>query len=325
MKLSIASLVALLALPAFAVAQDNQQVSPETAARIVRLIEDSGHRYSKVNSATWSVTFRGQHDNTVDVLVLCSKDSVYFLSVIADRNQIDENAAALRQLLTVNAQLPDSISLMRDGDNDYVVQSRHMLKQLNGTSFKKAVDAIAGAADDAYGGIKALIDVPTKPEAEMSDIPVGGSFSTPPRATSSVDVLNGRFAVFFDPGKWKETKSDENGRKNFQHVDGDSWASIIFERSEISIDMLQEIALKNARGLAPDVKVIEQERRSVNGTDVRLMRFEGNARGFKFTFYGYYYGGPQGTVQLVTWTGQNIFEDVKPDLEAFLNGLRVTR
>jgi len=42
-----------------------------------------------------------------------------------------------------------------------------------------------------------------------------------------------------------------------------------------------------------------------------------------FTFHGYYYSGEVGSIQVLTWTGRNLFKEVKPELEAFLNGFEI--
>lgn len=45
----------------------------------------------------------------------------------------------------------------------------------------------------------------------------------------------------------------------------------------------------------------------------------------KLTFYGYYYSGDEGSIQIVTWTGQNLFKEMKPELDAFLNGFEIIK
>jgi hypothetical protein len=80
----------------------------------------------------------------------------------------------------------------------------------------------------------------------------------------------------------------------------DGYAMIIAERIEIPLGEIRQIALQNAREAAPDAKIIEEGRRRVNGADVLLLRMEGKASGIAFTYLGYYYGGPAGTVQVVT-------------------------
>ena len=294
--------------------------SPETMASIVRLLEGSGYRYSKLNASAWSIAFQGKHKDSIQVLIIPDKADLVALAVIAERAQLDDNAAGLRSLLKANAKLPEGLSVMLDNDNDYIVQSRSLLKLLNVADFKAALQAVAAAADDAYGGIKATAPAATT-SASVSG--AGGVFSTHRGATQEIELLSGRAAVWYDPAKWKETKSTDPGRRNFSHSSGDGYASIISERIEIPVEKLREIALSNARQAAPDVRIVEEQKRRVNGTDVVLLRMEGSTTGIKFTYLGYYYGGTVGTLQVITWTGQNLFSEYRKDFEEFLNGLRL--
>ena len=59
----------------------------------------------------------------------------------------------------------------------------------------------------------------------------------------------------------------------------------------------------------------------VNGLKVLNLHMEGTIQGMKFSFYGYYYSSANGSVQLVTYTGKNLFNDYKDDIELFLNGI----
>jgi len=61
----------------------------------------------------------------------------------------------------------------------------------------------------------------------------------------------------------------------------------------------------------------------VNGAEVLMLRLEGTIQGIAFTYFGYYFGGPAGSVQVVTYTGQNLFKEFRPDFEDLLNGLKV--
>ena len=45
-------------------------------------------------------------------------------------------------------------------------------------------------------------------------------------------------------------------------------------------------------------------------------------KGIPFTYFSYYCCADEGTFQVITWTGRNLFEEMKPALETFLNGSR---
>jgi hypothetical protein len=147
-------------------------------------------------------------------------------------------------------------------------------------------------------------------------------FRTPAESTQEVEVLKGKAWLSFDPNKWKQEGSEEPGRYRFKHVNGDGYGLVISERIQISTDKLREIAILNARQAAPDVKVVEEQHRRVNGTDLLMLRLEGHIKEIPFTYLGYYCGGSSGTIQLITYTGQNLFDEYHQDFENFLNGLR---
>jgi hypothetical protein len=122
---------------------------------------------------------------------------------------------------------------------------------------------------------------------------------------------------------WSETKADEPGNLNFRHSSGDLYAMVISERITVPTDTLKGVAIANAKKVSPDIKIVEEERRSVNGVDVLMLRLEGTANGVPFVYLGYYYGGAAGTVQVVTYTGQNLFSEYRRKMEDFLNGFRL--
>jgi hypothetical protein len=301
-------------------AQDNKP-SIETVARVVRLLEGSGYQYSKLTQTAWSITFRGKNRETVEVLIAPDRDDLVFLSVIADRAQLDNNAVALRQLLKANSVLPEHVTVMVDSDDDYILQTRNPLKQLNAATFKAALLTIANGADEIYGTVKT--STVTRSTASSTGTTAVSSFNAPRGATQEIEILNGKVTVSINPSLWKETKSTEAIRRTFQHANGDGYAMIISERIEVSMDRLRDMALNNAREAAPDTKVVEEQRRHVNGTDVVMLRLEGTTNGIAFTYLGYYYGGPAGTVQVITYTGQNLLQEYRRDFEDFLNGFHL--
>ena len=87
------------------------------------------------------------------------------------------------------------------------------------------------------------------------------------------------------------------------------------------MDVLKGIALTNAQSVSPDIKVIKEEYRTINGIKVFAMQMSGTIQGMRITYYGYYYSNSKGTMQLLTYTGENLFDDYLEDIELFINGL----
>ncbi|MGE3525472.1 MAG: hypothetical protein AB7I33_06085 [Gemmatimonadales bacterium] len=153
-------------------------------------------------------------------------------------------------------------------------------------------------------------------------VPRDGQYQRPAASTAQMVILPG-VQLFYDPHKWKPTEDHERGRLGLEHVAGDGYALIIKERLQMKLDAIRLIAIKNALAAAPDAEIVSQDIRKVNGSDVICLRIEGTTSGVPFTYLGYYWTGPAGTVQLVTYTGQNLYDEYKADFLNLLNGLTI--
>ncbi len=155
----------------------------------------------------------------------------------------------------------------------------------------------------------------------------GGSFSKP---ASSRDVLKGKnvkYAVWYDKSKWKVEKANSNEDADFQltHTSGDGYAIIIAEKIAMSMDALRHAAIANAQSASPDAKIVYEDERTINGNPVRCLKIEGTVDGIPITYYNYYYAGKTGSIQLITFTGQNTFEEYRQDFTDFLNGFDIVK
>lgn len=148
-----------------------------------------------------------------------------------------------------------------------------------------------------------------------------GGFNKSPKATTSFKARGGKFSVWFDPAKWVQGKSEDPSKTTFQFKDGDLYGMIIAERMEIRLDALKDVALTNAKAVAPDTRITFEEMRNVNGRSILAMKMEGTIQTIKFVYYGYYSAGPSGTVQLLTYTSKNLSAEMEPEMTEFLNGL----
>jgi hypothetical protein len=153
--------------------------------------------------------------------------------------------------------------------------------------------------------------------------PDRGSFQKSERSTSVFTAKGGKFSVWFDPSKWTKEETEKTGRTFFRHVDGDVYAFLIPERISMTSAAIKEIAIENAKGAAPDAKVTYEEKRKVNGKEILCMRIAATSKGINFMYNGYYYGGKEGTVQFVTYTSENLFQEYEPAMTELLNGLVV--
>lgn len=133
-------------------------------------------------------------------------------------------------------------------------------------------------------------------------------------------VLNVGFHI--DPKVWSFKKATENPDAEYelQMKNDDLYAMVISERVEIPIEAFRTIAVENGRGAAPDLHIVKEEYRNVNGTEVLLLQMDGTMSGIPLTYYGYYFSNDQGSMQYITYTSQKLAKELQAEIEELLNG-----
>ena len=136
-----------------------------------------------------------------------------------------------------------------------------------------------------------------------------------------------KFDVGFliDPSEWSFEKAVDNLEAEYElQLKGeDLYAMIIAEKIQIPLEDLKEIALNNAKASAPDIKIVKEEYRTVNGSRVLFLQMNGTLQGIKFSYYGYYFSNSEGTLQYITYTSQSLLDVYIDDCEKLLNGFVV--
>jgi hypothetical protein len=129
--------------------------------------------------------------------------------------------------------------------------------------------------------------------------------------------------IWINPKAWTFTKgiANDDAEFQFQKKGEDLYGMLIAEKLQIPIETLKNIALQNAKNASSDIKVVNEEYRTVNGIKVLMMQMAGTVQGLKVAYIGYYYSNESGTIQLLTYTGENLLKDYRDDIDVFLNGL----
>jgi hypothetical protein len=151
-------------------------------------------------------------------------------------------------------------------------------------------------------------------------------FTSPSEATTGLRSKKGFFELWINPNKWRMQETSDNPDAEFylSHASGDAYAMVIAERISMPISSLKNLALANAKKAGPDAEVVFQEERVVNGTKVHHMRIDVTMQGISFSFYGYYWTGQAGSLQVVAFTGRSLLEEFKEEFANLLAGLIVT-
>lgn len=160
--------------------------------------------------------------------------------------------------------------------------------------------------------------------SQVSEIEVNDQeFKKNSKSTFLVKSKKLNIGIWINPEKWSFEKGDDGGAAEykFEKKGSDIYAMLIAEKIEIPIKNLRAIAIDNAKVVAPDIKVIQEDYRTVNGIKLLMMQMAGTLQGIKFTYFGYYYSNGNGSIQLLTYTGTSIFDKHKKEMELMLNGL----
>jgi hypothetical protein len=147
-------------------------------------------------------------------------------------------------------------------------------------------------------------------------------FTKPVKSTFLLKSEKVKLGIWLDPKKWGFKKETEEVYEyQFSLKSGDVYGMFITEKIEIPLTELKNIALGNAKAAAPDIKLIKEEYRMVNGVKMLHLQMDGTIQGIKFTYLGYYYSNESGTVQLLTYSSQKLMKENSGLCEELLNGL----
>jgi hypothetical protein len=136
----------------------------------------------------------------------------------------------------------------------------------------------------------------------------------------------GTFVLHLVPGVWTQDASRNAAVEvAFSLKDNYAWATVVADRVRITPEALKRVGREHARKVDKDAKIVQEEKRVVNGREVLCLTHDLESHGVPLTLHGYYYSGEEGTFQVLTGTAQNLFQELKPKLEAFLNGFEILK
>ena len=141
-------------------------------------------------------------------------------------------------------------------------------------------------------------------------------------AMAMVESKNGNAVVWYDANKWVATKAEQGEAAEFEfsHRKGEGNALLISERIEIPQSKIKHVVLDNA---GESAKIVFEDLRTVNGMPILCLKMTANPEDIPFSYYGYYYSGKAGFVQLVTFATDNLFDEYAADFKELLNGLEI--
>jgi hypothetical protein len=148
-------------------------------------------------------------------------------------------------------------------------------------------------------------------------------FTKPESSGKKINGSNQAYELWYNGNKWRRLPAGElnpDADIAMKYINGDLYAMLIYEEVEIQMENLIKIALDNAIGVAPDIKVADKEYREVNGNTMIWMRMDGTTQGMKMSYYSYYFSNKAGTYQFHVFSGQQLIDKYIDDVIELLNG-----
>lgn len=145
------------------------------------------------------------------------------------------------------------------------------------------------------------------------------------KAKPNYSGKRGFFSLYAPDKVWKRSNEplNEDAEVSFVNREETAWAVVIAEQTQVPLPALKKIVIDQWKTVDPDAKVVLDKVRVINGREFLCLKCELEAEGIPFAFYGCYYACTAGTLQVVAWCGQNVFEELKPDLDRFFDSVEV--
>lgn len=266
-------------------------------------------KFSSINGVGWAIVMTERPgiptDNIREVVLLNEK-------------AVDPNAhITLEEKRIVNGR--DILALQIAGINKGV-PFKHFGYYHGGTSgtVQVIVYTIEAALND---NIDIFTDFLNGLEVSDQDLqPASG-----PVATLGLVFFNSTMSLKYNPKKWKQLPSNQEGHFQFSYSSGEGYAVVVPELLPIPTDSFPEIALATAQSTDPNAAIIFQEKRRVNGVDVWFIKTETTYNRRAVIYCGYYYGGKHSSVQVLTYTTKELLPKYERDFIEFLNGFSVSQ
>jgi hypothetical protein len=138
------------------------------------------------------------------------------------------------------------------------------------------------------------------------------------------DLTAGRFRVRYDASRWYRDPADEEpGVFNLLRLDERAEAQFIAEPRPLESGDIETAVLDTAREGADNVTVKKRGKKLRGNIEVTELMFEARVEKTTYRNHGYFYSGPEGTVQLRAWAIAPEYDAAEGDISELLDGLTV--
>ncbi len=156
------ALIVLSSLTAPAQAQQQPKLDKASAAKIIQLLEESGHNYGKADENVWTIRYKGEHLSEFGVIVIGHKNLLILVGVVAEKKDFNATPEVMKKLLSLNEDF-DRVKVGIDEEGDLFNRIDMSLRVVDAQELKTNLDTISNAVDQTYAAIKPYLVNAKKP------------------------------------------------------------------------------------------------------------------------------------------------------------------
>lgn len=147
----------------------------------------------------------------------------------------------------------------------------------------------------------------------------------PEQASESHRSTTGLCELWYKPAVWKPgPMGHPSAELSLLHFSGDARAILVAEPLQATRQQLKNLALANARKGDPDARVVQEKTWGRNDRVFLNVRIDLTVKDIPMTLYAFYWTGEKGSVQLIFYTGRNLFGHFESDFNQLFKGLFIT-
>ena len=135
-----------------------------------------------------------------------------------------------------------------------------------------------------------------------------------------------KFSVAYSSDTWDLMPIKENdspSKRSFAHKTLPIYAMVIADQIPVSTAAVKNVILANARASGAEPTVLLDKPIDIGGNAVGSIRFAVAPKGVEFEFAAYYFGSPEGNVQVSCYTAQSLFAKYENECKKFMDGLAI--
>jgi hypothetical protein len=125
-----------------------------TAAKIARLLDQSGYTYTKAGETVWTIAFKGKALADFKVVITFGEGFVVVFVVVVEKKNLNGRPPELMYKLLKFNDYADFVKLGFDDDDDLDLSADLRIRTLDLQELKDTVEQVAAAADQVYATVR---------------------------------------------------------------------------------------------------------------------------------------------------------------------------